>query len=392
MENKTFITLVNKYLSNKATPEEEKRLLAYYDKLQESGTEWNELLMGSEDAMGAELYGRVLSAIKKREAAPAKVVYFKRWYVAASVIFSLAAVSLLFFYYTHKLTKPVNNRSPTANNNIISPGGNKALLTLSDGSTITLDDAAAGELAKQAGVSISKTANGELIYTIEGSSLNSTKADELLYNTIQTPKGGQYQVVLPDGSKVWLNAESSLRYPTSFNGNVRSVELTGEAYFEVTKNKHLPFKVVSNDHVVEVLGTHFNISAYPDETTVKTTLLEGSVKVLSGRSKQSRLLKPGEQSKVGYADNEISIQQVNTEEAVAWKNGYFFFNDEDLKSIMNKFARWYNVEVEYKGNVDDLRFGGRVSRSKGLEQALKVIDQTGSVKIKIEGRRVIVMP
>jgi transmembrane sensor len=183
-----------------------------------------------------------------------------------------------------------------------------------------------------------------------------------------------------------------LKYPTNFNGNIRSVELAGEAYFEVAKNAKKPFRVVSNSQVVEVLGTHFNISSYMDDASVKTTLLEGSVKVLSARSNQSKLLKPGEQSSINYVNNSFSVQQVNTDEVVAWKNGYFLFVDEDLKTIMSKFARWYNVDVEYAADVENLRFGGMVSRKRDLAQALKIIEQTGNIKAKIEGRRVIIMP
>lgn len=233
-----------------------------------------------------------------------------------------------------------------------------------------------------------------MVYVVDKaeSSSGSAASAQPLYNTIETPKGGQYQVDLPDGTKVWLNAGSLLRYPTNFTGKIRSVELTGEAYFEVAKNAHKPFKVLSKNQVVEVLGTHFNISSYTDDISVKTTLLEGSVKVLSSKVNQTKLLKPGQQSDINYTNNAFFIKSVNTDEVIAWKNGYFLFSDEDLKSIMARFARWYNVDVEYQGDVDNLRFGGMVSRSKDLTQALKVVEQAGNVKFKIEGRRVIVMP
>lgn len=393
MEKELLLNLINKYLSNQATAEEEKLLLNYYSTLQKNELKWDELLMGDENVAKVELYSKVLSEIKTRESASKRIIFLRRWFVAASIALFLVASSSVFFYLKHNnsylLTK---NKTRSLNKHTIAPGGNKALLTLANGSKITLDDAATGELAKQSGVKITKAANGQLVYTIENTSSNSTASTQLAYNTIETPKGGQYQVDLPDGSKVWLNAGSLLRYPINFNGNVRKVELTGEAYFEVAKNANKPFRVVSNKQVVEVLGTHFNISSYIDEASVKTTLLEGSVKVLSIGSNQSKLLKPGEQSNINYLNNTFSVQAVNTEEAVAWKNGYFLFVDEDMKSIMSKFARWYNVDVEYLGNVDNLRFGGMVSRSKDLAQALKIIEQTGNVKTKIEGRRVIIMP
>jgi ferric-dicitrate binding protein FerR (iron transport regulator) len=393
MEKEILLNLINKYLSNQATAEEEKLLLNYYDVLQKNELKWDELLMGDENIAKVELYSKILLEIKARESAPKKVVFLRRWFIAASVTFLLmASASLVFFLKYDGSNLLTKNKSHSLIKNDIAPGGNKALLTLANGSKIILDDAATGELAKQSGVKVTKAANGQLVYTIENSLPGSKSSAQLAYNTIETPKGGQYQVNLPDGSKVWLNASSSLRYPTNFIGNIRNVELTGEAYFEVAKNANKPFRVVSNNQVVEVLGTHFNISSYADETSVKTTLLEGSVKVLSTRSNQSKLLKPGEQSDINYSKNSFSVQVVNTEEAIAWKNGYFLFVDEDLKNVMSKFARWYNVDVEYQGNVDNLRFGGMVSRSKGLTQALKIIEQTGNVKIKIEGRRVIIMP
>ncbi|MCR8557194.1 FecR domain-containing protein [Mucilaginibacter sp. BJC16-A38] len=392
MEKEILLDLINKYLLNQATAEEEKLLLDYYNTLQKNELKWDEHLMGDKDSVKAELYSKVLLEIKARESVPKKIIFLRGWFVAASVIFLLIASSSLFFYLKHDnsylLTK---DKARSLIKNDIAPGGNKALLTLANGSKIALDDAADSVLAKQTGVKIAKTAHGQLIYTVENSSSDSKTSAQLAYNTVETPKGGQYQVDLPDGSKVWLNASSSLRYPTNFTGDVRSVELTGEAYFEVVKNPKKPFRVVSSSQVIEVLGTHFNISSYTDETSVKTTLLEGSVKVLSTKTNQSKLLKPGEQSNINYSNNSFSVQQVNTEEVVAWKNGYFLFVDEDLKSIMSKFARWYNVDVEYQGNVDNLRFGGIVSRSKGLSQALKIIEQTGNVKIKIEGRRVTIM-
>lgn len=392
MEKEILLNLINKYLANQATAEEEKLLLNYYDTLQKNELEWDEHLMGDKESVRAELYSKVLLEIKARESAPKKIISLRGWFVAASIIFLLTVSAVAFFYLKQDGSSFLTqNKHRSLIKNDIAPGGNKALLTLANGSKIALDDAANSVLARQAGVKITKTAHGQLIYTIEKPSPDSNAPAALAYNSVETPKGGQYQVDLPDGSKVWLNANTSLRYPTNFIGNVRSVELNGEAYFEVAKNPKKPFRVVSSGQVIEVLGTHFNISSYTDETSVKTTLLEGSVRVLSTKTNQSKLLKPGEQSNINSLNNSFSVQQVNTEEVVAWKNGYFLFVDEDLKSIMSKFARWYNVEVVYEGNVDNLRFGGIVSRSKGLTKALKILEQTGNIKIKIEGRRVTVM-
>jgi len=209
------------------------------------------------------------------------------------------------------------------------------------------------------------------------------------FNTISTPVGGQYTVVLPDGSKVWLNAASSLKFPTAFTGTERRVELTGEGYFEVAKNKHMPFKVNFNREEVEVLGTHFNISAYPDEAVTRTTLLEGSVRISKNNIK--KILVPGQQAISSMQTGGFNIAEVNTDEAIAWKNGLFLFHNENIRSIMKKIARWYNVDVNYQGSFTNQEYGGRISQSKNLSEILKNLELTGTIHFKIEGRRVTVM-
>jgi len=203
--------------------------------------------------------------------------------------------------------------------------------------------------------------------------------------------GGEYQVVLADGTKVWLNALSSIRFPTSFKGSERKVEITGEAYFEVAKNARMPFRVIGGSQTVEVLGTHFNINAYPDESAVATTLLEGSVKVAM-HDGQAKVLKPGEQALIFKENNSFRVKEVDAEDAVAWKNGYFQFNDDDLKTIMNQLSRWYNVEIVYQQANLDQKFGGTISRSKNLSQVLRILELTGNVRFRVEGRRITVMP
>ncbi len=267
----------------------------------------------------------------------------------------------------------------------VAPGGNKAFLTLANGTKLSLTDAIDGELAQQAGISVVKTEDGQLVYNV-GNTVNEGNGNQV-FNTIETPRGGQYQINLPDGSRIWLNAASSLRYPVVFMGNERKVELQGEAYFEIAENKSSPFRVVSNNQVVEVLGTHFNINSYPEEGAIKTTLLEGSVKVRSGNN--SAMLSPGQQSQVG---NSIYITQADIYETVAWKNGKTQFSNADIKTIMRMLSRWYDVEVEYQGEMIGTGFGGSVSRSKNISEILKLLELTGDVHFKIEGRRVTVMP
>lgn len=313
-----------------------------------------------------------------------------------------AAVVLFFigFVINNQIKKQFGAPQGIAKNQdkTILPGGNKATLTLGDGSKISLTDANNGVIAKQAGINITKTGKGELIYTVAATS-NSKK---ILYNTIETPRGGQYQINLPDGTRVWLNAESSLKYPAAFNDVERMVELKGEAYFEVAKKttkkgSRMPFKVrtelgVGRNQEVEVLGTHFNVNAYRNEPTNKTTLLEGSVRIKNLQSNTSGLLKPGEQSIIGGSSPAVIVQSVDAEEAVTWKDGFFSFNEENLETIMNKIARWYNVEIDYRGNKINKTFGGRISRFNSVNEVLDMLQTTEAVHFKIEGRRILVMP
>jgi transmembrane sensor len=269
----------------------------------------------------------------------------------------------------------------------IVPGGQKAILTLSNGARISLTDVGKGEVAKESGLVISKTADGQLKYELTGK--GAANENLISYNTVETPVGGQYQVVLPDGSRVWLNSASSLRFPSVFNpSDARTVKLTGEAYFEVAPDKKRPFKVISNQQEVEVLGTHFNVNSYDDDGFTKTTLLKGSIKVkMTGKTAGFRILKPGQQSVLGAG---IEVLDVDLETIVDWKNGNFYFNNESIQRIMKKLSRWYNVDIEYKGAVPAAVFGGEVSRSKKLAEVLALLEHTGQVHFTIEGRKVIV--
>lgn len=256
----------------------------------------------------------------------------------------------------------------------IMPGSDKAILTLSNGKRVVLN---------QAGSEI--ITDGELTINNENGELTYGKSDIVVYNTMSTPNGAQYKLVLPDGSRVWLNASSSITYPTAFSGNARAVSITGEAYFEVSKDKNKPFHVKVNDVEVEVLGTHFNINSYSDEAAIKTTLLEGTVKV------NTVILKPGEQAQ--FSSDKIRIvNEVDLEEVMAWKNGKFLFSEKtDIETIMRQISRWYDVEIEYRGKVTQ-HFWGSISRSANALQVLKLLETTGGVKFKIEGRKVIVIP
>lgn len=304
---------------------------------------------------------------------------FAAWYkyVAASLI--LVTLSAITSYFLLNSSKKENLSST---NKSIEPGGNVAYLILGNGKRIALTELNNGTIVKEAGVEITKAANGQLVYKL--SSVNDPVANNV-YNTIETPRGGQYQILLPDGSKVWLNAASSLKYPTSFATlKERAVELKGEAYFEVYRDKAKPFIVHSINQDVKVLGTHFNINAYGDEPVVKTTLIEGAVQISSALFE--KILKPGQESVLTASG--IQVKEVETDQAIAWKNGEFMFSSEPITAIMRKISRWYNVDVEYEGNVNSMRFTGTVSRYANVSDVLQMLEMTNKVKFSIEERKI----
>jgi hypothetical protein len=305
--------------------------------------------------------------------------------------FPAAAVGLLFlsfgvYNYLHKkrsvVEKSITKINPLQHDAL--PGGNKAVLTLANGKTIILDNAQNGTLAKQGNTTVNKTAEGKLVYNL--SNIADDNAVPSI-NTISTPRGGEYQVILPDGTKVWLNAASSLRFPTRFTGNSRNVEITGEAYFEVTKNKLMPFKVKTNRADIEVLGTHFNVMAYGDENLMKTTLLEGAVNIKSGSVTYK--LKPGQQAQVNATGNTKVTSDIDVDDEVAWKNGIFQFRGAGIDVILRQASRWYDVNVTYKGKVPPREFTGRLSRNVKASELLNMIKYTG-IDLHIEGKNIIV--
>lgn len=323
----------------------------------------------------------VLTNLRRDQQKPGKLYLWSR--IAAAAILLLTLSAGLLFYMTKD-----ENSAPKLAKHDIAPGGNKATLTLANGKVINLTEAKMGDLVEQAGIQITKTADGQLIYTIEDSKNN---AGSSLYNTIETPKGGQYQILLPDGSKVWLNAASSLKYPANLTAmKERRVELKGEAYFEVAKVSRKPFIVATDKQEVEVLGTHFNVKSYADDNSTKTTLLEGSVQVTPKSSGVSGvILKPGLQAELKASG--LKVLAVEAEDEIDWKNGDFVFKDESLESIMRKIARWYDVEVIYRDDVpQNVSLEGLVSRSKSISEVLSLIESTGKVNFTIEGRKIIV--
>ena len=302
---------------------------------------------------------------------------YRSWSAAAVIFLTLCAG---LYYFKSNRTEKLREQAAAA----IPPGGDKATLTLADGKVISLQTAGNGQLAEVSGVKITKTKNGQLVYSVSDADAVATSQ-----NTISTPKGGQYMLILPDGTKVWLNSASALKFPTAFSGlRERKVVLSGEAYFEVAKLK-TPFVVSTDKQRVEVLGTHFNVNAYLDEQQTKTTLLEGSIRVSSLKTGNVVMLSPGQESMLKA--NRLDVQKADIERNTDWKNGIFMFKNESLEGIMRKIARWYNVEIVYEQYAPRKEtFSGIVSRYDNVNKVLRRLELTGAVSFKIQGRKIIV--
>jgi transmembrane sensor len=266
------------------------------------------------------------------------------------------------------------------------PKGNNATLSLSNGRVIVLDSAKNGILAVQGNAKIIKLDSGQLSFAPEKGI--GEQSGETSFSTISTPRAAQYQLVLSDGTKVWLNAASSLRFPNTFNGKTRIVELSGEGYFEVAKDKERPFIVRTGGQEVKVLGTHFDIMAYEDEEAIQTTLLEGSVQV--SHDKQSDILQPGKQSRLSRDNNSLTVVNANIGQAVAWKNGYFYFDRSDIKSIMRQVSRWYDLDIVYESPIPSMQFSGKIERNLPLSGITHLLE-SGQIHFRIEGKKCILM-
>jgi len=313
---------------------------------------------------------------------PAPRVRYTRW--AASVAAVLIAC-MAFIYFFEKTGKRPNS-APIVKTVVhdVSPGGNRAILTLVDGSTVVLDSAANGKVAQQGDVEVLKAQDGKLNYKGAG-----TASGAMAYNTISTPYGGKYQVTLNDGTRVWLNAVSELTFPTAFAGATREVSLKGEAYFEIAPNAAQPFVVKAGDSKVHVLGTHFNVMAYDEEDAVRTTLLEGAVRMAAGN--MSKLLAVGQQGVWDRKDKLDVLPHADVEAAVAWKNGLFQFNSTGIQVIMRQIARWYNVKVIYASEgVKDESFSGSIPSNENVSEVLKMLEMTGTVHFEVADRTITV--
>ena len=327
------------------------------------------------------------SAPAEAPVAGRQVRLLKQWrnVAAAAAIILLAGAA--YYIYSGAPEKPVAQSAAAEPVKDIAPGKDGAILTLSDGSAIVLDNLESGLVSTQGNAQLI-ISNGQLAYKQTG-----TASDETLYNTITTPRGRQYRLQLPDGTEVWLNAASSIRYPTAFAGGERKVNISGEAYFEVAKRPDMPFKVIAGgSSEIEALGTHFNVNAYTDETSLNTTLLEGLIKVSAVNDKPV-LVKPGQQAQIGPHTGKVRIVEgANTDNIMAWKNGAFSFEDASLKDVLRQIARWYDVEIDYQGNISDKIIRGKMGRDLSLLQMIAVLKGL-RVNLMLEGdRKLIVLP
>lgn len=354
--------LLDKHRAGTLTPDEKAMLDRWYLEVEANQPE------AAPDADLIDKQKAVFARIQE-SIQPKTIRLWPRIAAAASI---LLVCSAGLYFYEH--SKPKADQTTTIAKTDIKPGHNQATLTLANGQKIILTKGLSGTIATQGNTSI-QASQQNIVYAAAPNSEN-----QISYNTLSTAKGEQspYPLVLADGTKAWLNAESSITFPVAFVGKERSVTVTGEVYFEVVHNEKMPFKVKTANQSIEDIGTHFNVNAYNDEPATITTLLEGAVKV------NNHLLKPGQQS------DGTNITAANTDAVMAWRNGYFQFDDEHIQPIMRRIARWYNVDVVYTDNAPTDKFYGYVPRFSNASQVLKKLELTNKVHFKIEGRRIMV--
>ena len=392
MDKKTILNFIDRFLAGQSNKIENQKLTEFYDSFEKDTATQKHLAENPE--LKDKIFNKIqLSISDTTTKSPVKRL-FTGFRMAAAILILLGLSTLSYWILNPmdkdnqlaKLTQP----KKVADRN---PAKNIAILTLANKSTIMLDETSSGEIAVESGISITKTPNGDLIYIVKNLEKNKNNTEEK-YNTITTPKGGKFNVILPDGSLVMLNAASSLTYPVYFKKNERSVHFNGEAYFEIAKvygkdHERVPFFVHSKDQVVEVLGTHFNINSYDNEDYVKTTLLEGSVKIIKKEADQAaKFLVPGQQAltKIG---TETKIVKADAQQTIAWKEGYFMFKNSNIKEIANELERWYDVEIEYSEDIAFDSITGYISRNVKISNVLRMLELSGIVSYEIKGRKII---
>ncbi|HEY1202431.1 MAG TPA: FecR domain-containing protein [Niastella sp.] len=394
-----MMELAEKWLNGSITEQEKAEFTHWYNQFNDEST----TVPAPPAVLQRDMLNDILTRVRAEKGQQPRMVTrpVRPWMRYAAVAAGLFLISFIGYFLLHKKSPgpvaPLVNKSHSIQD--ILPGKQKAVLTLADGSGIVLDSAVNGTLTQQGNSVVNKTKDGELVYK---SAIVNRQSAITAYNTLSTPRGGQYQLILPDGSKVWLNAASSIRYPTAFTGTERKVTITGEAYFEVVHNSKMPFKVEKGDMIVEVLGTHFNINAYEDESGIQTTLLEGSVKVnqlaidnkqLAINAESSVVLKPGEQAELKPSRSQSGPLAINhspdVNQVMAWKNGLFQFHNAGLPAVLKQISRWYDVDIRYEGDVPVREFEGKIQRNLTLLQVLKILEKN-QVHLTLEGRSIIV--
>ncbi|MGN6342076.1 MAG: FecR family protein [Ginsengibacter sp.] len=382
MKNNKGIRLLHKYLFGVPSFEEKAKVEKWYEDIDESGD-----IAGSDELLQIkeQIYQRTWNKLN----AGAKVIpFYKKTFFRVAGAAIVAVCTSAYFLFSNKSipeTTVAKLPAPVLKNDVAAPASNKAMLTLGNGKTVVLDSAANGSLAQQGNAIVSKLNNGKIVYNADNSG-----AVKIQYNTLTVPKGSKpVQLVLADGSEVWLDVASSITFPTTFTGSERNVQITGEAYFEVAHNAAAPFIVKKGDVEIKVLGTHFNVNAYEDEKSLKVTLLEGAVKV-QRRGNESLNIQPGQQAEITRQGKIELNKEVDIDEVMAWKNNWFNFNSLTVPEIMQQIERWYNVSVTYEGKPSNKHFSGIVSRSNKVSEVLKIMEQAG-IQFKIEGKNITVM-
>lgn len=379
-QQKKYELLANKWQEGTCTDAEQTELFEYYEQFGANKVEIPIVFNGNEDSYRDALYKKISNRIEIKRTSS---VHLWLWSSAAAVVFILSAVLINFKInstQSHKLVK--SRKLPVSKN----PLQKQPILIQNNGSVVQLRNAEHSGV--QNGFNVQQDNNGTLVYTITKNT--TAAANDKILNEIRTPVGQKLIVFLSDGTKVHLNAGSSFKFPNQFQSATRRVSLVGEAYFEVSKDKTKPFIVSTANQDIEVLGTHFNVNAYENEIASRTTLVEGRVKIKPKFSDKSTILAPGQQAVLEKQN--LTVAEVNTETALAWRSGYFIFNNEDLESIMRKLQRWYGIEVIYQSKKNpELTFAGTISQQKSLTSILKIIEETGDVRFSVSGRSVTVL-
>lgn len=394
MEQPRIIYLTERYLAQTATAEE---LSEFFETVRNAREDHEIMEVLAKGWLGYsttvelpphqadELFNAILMQAEGLHHQPAKIAFFKSWKrIAAAAILIILGIGAYFFINPGAKEDLTETTIPVTED-VAAPANIRATITLSNGQRIYLDSVGNGQLATQDNVKLVKLSNGELAYqTATGKG-----SKEIKYNTLVNPRGSQVATItLADGSKVWLNAGSSITFPIGFVGSERKVSITGEAYFEVAHNPAMPFEVSRGETKVQVLGTRFNVNAYDDEADIKVTLLEGSVKTFIG-NRQSVIIKPGQQAQVSTFIK--VVDEIDLEQVMAWKNGVFKFRNTNIEEIMRQLARWYDVEISYQGNFADLNFGGTISREANVSELLKRLEATEACRFIISDRKITVV-